>query len=253
MDCHRDSGDFLSQAGQVLETIEGECEVLANDNDDSDLLRGDVPDAAGGEEPPELDEGFFVKRKHQPVEAPGNYESEEVIERRALPDPGQPTEQEFEDHCIDHANYRSWCKHCVQARGRGEPHRGGKQGRRRRRIPCFHFDYMFVTKTGRILTREELSTGSEEISLKIIVAKDSWTKSVFAHVVDKKGLDERGYVIDRLMEDLRWLGYSRVALRSDNEKAIIQVLKRALVTAKVQVIDDEGEPPERTKEGWHEE
>ena len=106
-----------------------------------------------------------------------------------------------------------------------------------------------MTKTGKILTREELLVyDSQEVSLKILVCKDSWTKAVFAHVVDKKGLDEQNYVIDRLMEDLRWLGFSRVSLRSDNENAIVQVLKRALVTARVEVLDDEGVPPEQLAE-----
>ncbi len=104
---------------------------------------------------------------------------------------------------------------------------------------------MFVTKSGKILTREELLRDTEEITVRVIVAKDSWTKAIFAHVVDKKGLDEHTCVSDRLMEDLRWLGYSRVALRSDNERAIVKVLKQALITAKVQVVDDEGEPPEQ--------
>ena len=101
-----------------------------------------------------------------------------------------------------------------------------------------------MTTGGKILTREELLVGDpQEVSLKILVCKDSWTKSVFAHVVDKKGLDEQNYVIDRLMEDLRWLGFSRISLRPDNENAIVQVLKRALVTARVEVLDDEGVPP----------
>ena len=102
-----------------------------------------------------------------------------------------------------------------------------------------------MTKSGKILTREELLVDdSQEVSLKILVCKDSWTKAVFAHVVDKKALDEQNYVIDRLMEDLRWLGFSRISLRSDNENAIVQVLKRALVTARIEVLDDEGAPPE---------
>ena len=105
-----------------------------------------------------------------------------------------------------------------------------------------------MTKSGRILTRAELLGNSDEVSLKILVAKDSWTKAVFAHVVDKKGVDEQNYVIDRLMEGLQWLGFSRLSLRSDNENAIIQVLNKALVTARVEVLDDEGRPPEQITE-----
>ena len=65
-------------------------------------------------------------------------------------------------------------------------------------IPCFQFDYLFVTKTGKILTRDELLKNSEEVTLKILIAKDSWTKAVFAHVVDRKGVDEQNYISQRL-------------------------------------------------------
>ncbi len=46
------------------------------------------------------------------------------------------------------------------------------------------------------LTREELLRDAkpEEVDVKILVAKDSWTKSLFAHAVEKKGTDEKGYV-----------------------------------------------------------
>ena len=237
-------GDVTTMAGQVLEVIKEDCEVLANDGDDRELFQdGEAEVEAKDDEVPDVDDGFLVRSRRQPAEAPGNGEDEEIVPRRVLPDPGQPTEQEYEEHCVDHANYRSWCKHCVRARGRGEPHRSGKQRGRGRRVPCFQFDYMFVTRTGKLLTRHELLSDTDEVTLKILVAKDSYTKSLFAHVVDKKGLDENNYVIDRLMEDLRWLGYVRVALRSDNEPAIVQVLKKALVTAKVEVVDDEGEAP----------
>ena len=115
-------------------------------------------------------------------------------------------------------------------------------------VPCFQFDYLFLTKSGKILTRAELLEDSEEVALKILVAKDSWTKAVFAHVVDRKGVDEQKYIIDRLMEDLSWLGFSRVTLRSDNERSIVKVLKQALVTARVEVIDDDGDPPNQLTE-----
>ena len=237
----------VSGAGQVLDVIEEESEVLVGEEDD---LFADAGREQDGEGLPDMDDGFIVDSgKRVPLEAPGDAEDPECEPRRALPDPGQPTQEEFEEHCIDHANYRSWCKFCVQARGRGEPHRHGRQCGRGRRVPCFQFDYLFATKNGKILSREELlADDSEELSLKFLVAKDSWTKAIFAHVVDKKGVDEQNYIIDRLMEDLKWLGFSRVSLRSDHEPAIVQVLKRALITARVEVLDDEGKPPEQVTE-----
>ena len=88
---------------------------------------------------------------------------EDSAPRIVAPDPGAPTDQEIEDHRIDHIPYRCWCEHCVRGRGTGEQHRGG---------PCtaistFAFDYLFVTKQG-VKTRLELRDA--EILLKILVA-----------------------------------------------------------------------------------
>jgi hypothetical protein len=37
--------------------------------------------------------------------------------------PKQPTHEEWDNHVLmQHANYRSWCEHCVKTRGRERPH-----------------------------------------------------------------------------------------------------------------------------------
>ena len=48
---------------------------------------------------------------------------------------------------------------------------------------------------------------------KIIVAKDSRTKAMFAHAVRRKGVEQDRYAVDCLVRDLRWLGYSHVQLK----------------------------------------
>ncbi len=45
----------------------------------------------------------------------------------------------------------------------------------------FNFDFLFVTKN-RIIAREELLQG-EKVILKVLVARDSLSQAVFAHVV----------------------------------------------------------------------
>ena len=64
--------------------------------------------------------------------------------------------------------------------------------------------------------------------MKILVIRDSRSKAVFAHVVPQKGLDEKGYAVSALVEDIKWLGYSSVTLKSDNEPAIVKLLSEAL-------------------------
>ena len=51
--------------------------------------------------------------------AEADFECQECVPRRILPDPGQPTQKQIDDHRIDHLPYRSWCPHCVAARATG--------------------------------------------------------------------------------------------------------------------------------------
>ena len=51
--------------------------------------------------------------------------------------------------------------------------------------------------------------------------RDKKSKAIFGHVVPKKGIDEKGFSVDSRVEDVKWLGYTKVTLKSDNELAII--------------------------------
>ena len=161
-------------------------------------------------------------------------EESEVAPKKVSRDPGLPTQSERDDHCIDHTPYRSWCEDCVRGRGLGEQHRMGKG---KRGVPVLSFDYLFITR-GQLLRRGELEQEEEDGALlKILVAKDSESKAVFAHVVDKKGVDSSGYAVTRLVEDIRWLGHTRIALKADNERAIVKLLKEALKAAKTDIAE----------------
>ena len=72
-------------------------------------------------------------------------------------------------------------------------------------------------------------------TLTILVAKDSLGKAVFAHVVLQKGVDPAHYAVDALVKDVAWLGYTRFSLRSDNEPAILLLLKHALTEPRFQI------------------
>ena len=75
----------------------------------------------------------------------------------------------------------------------------------------------------------------EQTTLKILVVRDSKTKAVFAHVVDRKGTDCDGYAVRRLVEDIAWLGHTKITLKADNERAIVKLLGEALRAAKAEV------------------
>ena len=93
-------------------------------------------------------------------------------------------------------------------------------------------DYMFVTRKGVVVKQNEEGWDDPE-ALKILVVKDSKSKAVFAHAVPKKGVDDKRYSVDKVVEDVLYLGYSRVLLKSDNEPAIVQLLKESLGSLKV--------------------
>ena len=139
--------------------------------------------------------------------------------KRVAPDPGMPTQSEIDDHNVDHLPFRSWCVPCVEGRAAGEQHR--RSDGVASQVSKFAFDYMFVTKD-KVILREELTEEDEKIVLmKILVGKDSRSRAIFAHVVRRKGVDEEGYAVKRLAEDVEWLGYTRIILKSDGESAIV--------------------------------
>ena len=60
-------------------------------------------------------------------EEDGEAEPEDGADRRILPDPGEPTASQREEHCAEgHIPYRSWCSDCVEGRSTGEQHRARK-------------------------------------------------------------------------------------------------------------------------------
>ena len=71
-------------------------------------------------------------------------------------------------------------------------------------------DYLYLTKS-RVVEKEDLLEG-EEVEMKVIVAKDSQSKTVFAHTVPCKGSDDDGYAATRIVEDISWLGHKRISL-----------------------------------------
>ena len=62
-----------------------------------------------------------VEAEHPEGPAPEDDDlSTECAPERVIPDPGQPTRQQIEDHRVDHLPYRSWCPECVAGRATGE-------------------------------------------------------------------------------------------------------------------------------------
>ena len=162
-------------------------------------------------------------------------EGEEV---KVAHDPKLPSEAEVEAHrAAGHWPFRDWCIHCVAARGLGMQHRSPSSGSRE--IPVISIDYFFLTPSGCRVPGEEgasrldLEQGVQEGTMaKCLAMRDSMSKAVFGWVVPAKGRDE--FTISKIVEAVKWLGYSRVVLKSDNEPSIRALVKDALAAVRVE-------------------
>ena len=159
--------------------------------------------------------------------APCGDEEEEALVPATLPAVYQPTHSEYLDHCVTHYPFRAWCKHCLEGRGRELGHEALRGDKDPRASPVVAFDYCFLSDRGEVISHEGFEAAGEG-AVKVLVVRDSRSKSVFAHVVPSKGVDERGFSVDSLVEDVKWLGYASVTLKSDNEPAIVKLLTEAL-------------------------
>ena len=123
-----------------------------------------------------------------------------------------PTEKEREEHYRTHLPYRSWCPVCVAGRGAQDSHRNTGE-EEERTIPTIGYDYCFMRN----------NPGGDYVP--VLVAKDKWTKLISAHVVPFKGADVE-WISQQCSRDIQKTGHhGSVILRSDQEPAIIDVLK----------------------------
>ena len=60
---------------------------------------------------------------------------------KKLKSPQLPTQEEIDERCLTHLPFRSWCRHCVRAKGRAADH---KSQDREDGLPEIHLDYFFL-------------------------------------------------------------------------------------------------------------
>ena len=199
------------------------------DRGSSKLCSGYAPPCKHGSRPvfPVADDGREEPVFGAPEEMVAHDEQEDVKTPPCLPSVYQPTRSEYLDHCITHYPFRAWCKHCLEGRGREFGHDNRRGDKDERCTPVISFDYCFVSDHGEVTTEAEFEAAGDG-AVKVLVARDSRSKSVFAHAVPSKGVDAKGFAVSALVGDVQWLGYNRVVLKSDNEPAIVKLLREAL-------------------------
>ena len=187
--------------------------------------------------------GWESDRLIAPLETPGgegevHIEDEDESEPvKIARDPGQPTAQQEKEHQVDHYPYRSWCRFCVMGRGIGFQHRHAQGSS----VPRIGVDYFFIT-TGGVKKRDELTEYPEDKDveegrtkgelIKCVVIRDFESKVISAHCVPCKGSDEDDYVANLVIADVRWLSYTQMILKGDNEKALQALLDRVVLKLK---------------------
>jgi len=120
----------------------------------------------------------------------------------------EPTKQELDEHiATGHASYRTWCPHCVKAKGQANPHRDQESGSD---YPELHLDY------GYMGTRD--APGATHI-----MGRDSTSGNYVSTMLDSKGRGSR-YAIAHLVGWIRGLGHRKVIVRSDNEPSLLALL-----------------------------
>ena len=83
-----------------------------------------------------------------------------------LPDPGEPTASQIEDHrALGHVPYRSWCDECRKGRSTGKQHRHRKG---ERNISVFSFDYLYLDKSGRQVAHGQAHADMDEVDVTIL-------------------------------------------------------------------------------------
>ena len=187
---------------------------------------------SGNVGPPDLPDGLFADDEAcgEPSITNGDAENDFIVNKptgdeecqpqRVLKDPGMPSQKDIDEHeAGGHATYRALCEACVEGRRVGEPHLRGKK--QESKIPILAFDYLFATSGGDIKTREDITPPEAEgCKLKILVATDTTSASIFSHVVEKKGVEDDRCSVDKLVEDTEWLDYSLITSRATTNQPL---------------------------------
>jgi hypothetical protein len=114
--------------------------------------------------------------------------------------PMRVSREEIELHEATHTPYRPWCKYCVKARGRNDPHRKRQEEQMDDeipKVPRISMDYFFMSEADQKASKNP-----------IMVMIDEETGEKYARAVGQKGMGERNemdwLVVDMSRELKSW-------------------------------------------------
>ena len=143
----------------------------------------------------------------EPVVKENATEAPKVTLKRS---PLLPSSEEVDKHDATHYPYRSWCKICVAAMGREDPHRRRRDKRDEETdLPTVSMDYEML--------EEKITT---------LVVKDNESGSTLCYDCVVKGPTDT-WVVKQLVNDIEHWGRKDICLKSDGEPAML-ALQRAV-------------------------
>ena len=134
--------------------------------------------------------------------------------------PVLPSEAEVKQHESTHLQFRSWCRHCVRAKGKESPHHESSPGG----VSKFATDYMFMGEDGTPIT--------------ILAGYDGLTKAFLLTLYLAKG-KSHGYAERALAHNVLSTGHQKVILQSDQEPSIIDVKHKASTHIPTEILYEE--------------
>ena len=150
-------------------------------------------------------------------------ESAEIVAPKVARDPMQPTANQRALHDVLHIPFREWCAECVQGRGKDRYHLriADESG-----VPRVAMDYMFISERGittNSSTADEWSKNGECIA--VLVLKSFLHKSVWAYLVEAKGVLKSDWLVKQIVCDLDTCGFQKctIIVKTDQESSIIDV------------------------------
>ena len=140
------------------------------------------------------------------------------IEARApktLWDPLLPAPEVVAQHNITHRPYRRWCKVCVEAWGREDPHRRGGEGIKEG-LPEVVMDYDYFC-----------DPEDEENQVTCLAMKDRTTGMLWGNTCERKGPTDR-WILEKQLKNLEVLGRANIALKTDGEPSITSLQSKMI-------------------------
>ena len=158
-----------------------------------------------------------IENEGEAIDEKNEGEVEENVVPKIAPRPYIPTKAEVAAHYPLHAEYRSWCKHCVEGKAASRLHHKGDPLEEPLGVTV-SIDYCFMTP-------EESEEGMDAV----LIGYDDKKKGLWAMTVDAKGATESS--VEWLSKKIEDSGYNGVGItmKSDQGADIIQLKKAVSV------------------------